>query len=368
MKKTLIAVVVIILGVMLGLSFVKNKDTSNIKIGFIGPLSGDVAEIGIPVKNSVVLAIDEINAVGGVNGRKIELISEDGKCGGKDAVSAAQKLVNIDKVKYIIATCSGEVSAVLPVTDSAKVMVISPSASASNLSGASKYFFRNTPSDEITGVILADYVSKFYKTAAIFAEKAEFSQGLKNNFSSEAKIKGLTITKAEDFTSGTTDFRSGLTKIQSDNPDVIFISPLSPQGWVNIAKQARQLGIKSQFVGALFGANPEVAKEQSIQGTVFANLSGLSTDKGKEYIAKYLKTFGILPNYAFQDGAAYDNIYLISQAIKAVGDNAEDVSSYLSELEKYEGVIGTYSFDEKGNMVGAGIELQKIIDGESVNI
>jgi branched-chain amino acid transport system substrate-binding protein len=345
------------------------KDTSVVKIGFIGPLSGDAAVMGEPIKNSIDLAANEINKNGGINGRQIQMLYEDGKCDPKEAVTAAKKLVDLDKVKYIIGgTCSAETLSIIPITSQAKVVVISPSASAPKLSGISEYFLRNNPSDAITGSILAKYLSGTYKTAGIVSEKSDFPQGVKETFITEAEKDGMLVLGTEDFSSGITDFRSFLTKMQSKNPDAIFVNPKDSENFIRIIQQAKQLNIKSQLVGVLFGADPSLATLPAAQGIIFANLSGLSSEKGKDYLQKYKATYNSEPNYAFQDGAAYDDVYLIAQAIMSVGDDATKVAKYLYSLKDYSGVIGTYSFDENGDMTGAGVVLQKIVDGKLINL
>ncbi len=374
MKKTIVWIIVLIL-VVWGISALVKKNsapalTGPIKIGFIGPLTGDAASYGEPIKNSVALAVNEINKAGGVGGQQIQMIYEDGKCTGTDAASAAQKLVNVDQVKYIIGgMCSGEVFSEIPITSKAQVFVISPSASAAKLSGISEYFVRNNPSDSLTGGALANYVVKSYKTAAIISEQTDFAQGIRDNFISEAEKGGLKIVDTEDFKTDTTDFRSLLSKIKTQNPDVLFINPQTPQNAIRIAQQARQLGLKSQFVAALFGSDPTLAAAgTATEGMVFADLAGLSTAKGQDFLSKYKATYNSDPNYPFYDGAAYDAVYLISQAVSSVGDDSTKVQKYIHSLANYTGVLGTYSFDKNGDIIGAGIVLEKIVGGKLVNV
>jgi branched-chain amino acid transport system substrate-binding protein len=126
-----------------------------VKIGFIGPLSGEAASYGESMRQGVELAVEQINSKGGIGGKKIEMIYEDGKCAGKDAASAAQKLVSVDQVKFIVgAGCSGETIAAAPIVEPAKVLTLSPVSSNATISTMGDYIFRNHPSDNDAGTML----------------------------------------------------------------------------------------------------------------------------------------------------------------------------------------------------------------------
>ena len=159
----LIILIVLVVGYFLAQGSAPEEGDDIITIGFIGPLTGDAVSYGEPISNGVRMAVDDINQAGGVNGKMLEVIYEDGRCTNEDALNAAQKLVNIDGVKMIIGgACSGETLAMLPVTEAAGVVVISPSASSPDLTGAGRFFFRNSPSDAEGGRKLAELVGQQY--------------------------------------------------------------------------------------------------------------------------------------------------------------------------------------------------------------
>ena len=323
-------------------------ETGPLKIGFIAPLSGDAAAYGEVVKNSVELAVNEINQAGGINGRQIQMIYEDGKCDGQDGASAAQKLVDIDKVKYIIGGfCSGEVFSEIPITDPAKVFVISPGASAAKLSGISPYFIRNSTNDAIAGSLLADFLSsKSYKRVAIISEQTDYAQGIRDVFAEQAKKDNLNIVDDENYNSDTTDFRSLLLKIKSQNPDVIFMDPQTAKNLLNMSEQARGLGINAQFVGSLFGPDPTIINAGSAtEGTIVVDVAGLSTDQGKTFLTKYQNTYNSAPNFPYYDGAAFDDVYLINNIY--IRYRAIPVSSAHTILIKTAMLLGLASFSKK---------------------
>lgn len=347
----------------------KPSETGPIKIGFIGPLSGPAASYGEMAKNSVDLAVNEVNKAGGINGRQIEMVYEDGKCDGQDAASAAQKLVNIDNVKYIIGgICSGEVFSEIPITSPAKVFVISPMAGAAKLSGISKYFFRNNPSDAMTGAVLADYLSKSYKSVAVMSEQTDYAQGIKDVFITEAKKDGMNVVDTEDFVTGTTDFRSQLSKIKAQNPDVLVLNAQTTETLLNMAQQIKQIGLKAQVAGPLFGSDPKLYQAGAItDGMITVDLAGLAGDAGKAYLAKYQSVYNSVPTFQFYSGAAYDSVHLLSQAISSVGDNTDKVVGYFQKVS-YSGVIGNYTFNQDGDMVGAGLVIHKISNKNLINL
>ncbi len=158
----------------------KTTNTAPLKIGVVLPLSGDAAVYGEPARNILQMAAEEINAGDGVKGQKLELIIEDGKCNGKDAANAAQKLINVDKVKVMIGGwCSSESLAIVPIAAQNKVAMLSAGSSSPKLTGINPIFARNYPSDAAQGSVLADiaYTDKGWKNVAFIQEQTDYAQG-----------------------------------------------------------------------------------------------------------------------------------------------------------------------------------------------
>src|SRR3989338_8967946 len=132
----------------------------SVKIGVVVPLTGNKAAYGIPLRRAAELALEEINMGGGIAGKPLEAVWEDGKCEAKDATAAAQKLINVDGVKIIFGgVCSSETLAMAPLTEAAKVLVVSPSATSPDITAAGDYIFRTAPSDAAAGSVAAEYAS-----------------------------------------------------------------------------------------------------------------------------------------------------------------------------------------------------------------
>lgn len=373
--KWVVGVIVVVAIVAVGYFVSKGPSepasTEPIKIGFVAPLSGEAAAYGESERDGVMIAVDEINKKGGVNGKQIVVIYEDGKCNGKDATSAAQKLVNIDEVKMIIGGgCSGEVFGMAPITEAAKVIVLSPSASNPKITEIGDYVFRNHPNDNDAGKQLADVMYKVYKKAAVISENTEYAQGIKGSFIDNYKTSGGTVVFDESFIPETNDFRSVLSKLKATNPEAIFINPQAGGAAYQIAKQARELGLKQQFYIAYLSGPDYVVAGPEVEGTILIDVPGLTikNPQAAGLLNTYQARYNKRPNYPYFAGAAYDAVYLLTNAVKNYGENTDKIRDYLYGLTEYKGAIGNYHFDKNGDVVGITLVLKKIQDGKVVEI
>ena len=201
--KIIIAVIVVVVLVAIGYS-IKNKSgnvgsNGPIKIGYIGPLTGDTSSIGTVNKAAIEIAVDEINKAGGINGQPLQVIYEDGQCNATTATNAASKLINLDKVSIIIGgLCSTETAAFGPMAMKNKVIVLSPGSSAPNLNQLGKYFFRSYPSDAFQGKFGAEYAYNEMgaRKVAVLYHVSDWGTGIKNVFEVRFKELGGQIVDA----------------------------------------------------------------------------------------------------------------------------------------------------------------------------
>ncbi len=161
MKKYLVPLVLVLLVILIAVASNDKKEPAQgevIKLGFVGPLTGDVANPGILARSAAEIAVEEINQMGGVNGTKITFIAEDGKCTPKDATTAGKKLIEVDKVLAIVGgMCSGETLAIAPLAESEKVVTVSYASSNPTITNAGDFIFRVFPSDSFQGSVSARY-------------------------------------------------------------------------------------------------------------------------------------------------------------------------------------------------------------------
>jgi len=144
----LLVIIVVIIGIWYGVSR-KPAEEEPIKIGAVLPLTGTESSWGADAKEGIELAVEEINSRGGIKNKKIEIIYEDGQCKPEPAVTAAQKLINVDRVSVIIGEiCSSATLAIAPITETAKVVLISPGSASPKITEAGDFIFRNWITDK----------------------------------------------------------------------------------------------------------------------------------------------------------------------------------------------------------------------------
>ena len=354
---------VVVLIVIIGLAwwgFSKNGGGPGnvIKIGFIGPLTGDAAVYGEEVQNTEELAIAQINAAGGVNGKQIQAIYEDGKCDGQDGANAAQKLVNVDGVQAIIGGfCSGETIPAVPIAASAKVVVFSPGASSPKLTGISPYFFRDFPSDATQGKVLADvaYNKMHWKTIGFVQEQTDYSQGINDAFTQNFQADGgKTITQS--FPTGASDFRSMLITLKSQKPDALFIDTQTPAATDRVLDQLAQLNWKPTLLidDATAGDPPTLTKYRSqLQGALTAEfLPNASDTQFQAFIQAYQAKYGKAPSYQAYMSCVYDAVNLLAQGIKQVGDNGSALAQWSRTITNWAGASGNITIGSDGDRMG----------------
>ncbi|MEN9405658.1 MAG: hypothetical protein RLY47_617 [Candidatus Parcubacteria bacterium] len=360
--KWVLGIIVLALIVWVGMSMSDTAptETGPIKVGFIAPLTGDAAVYGEPIRNVTKIAVDEINAAGGIDGRMLEVIYEDGKCNGSDAVSAAQKLINIDGVKIIIGGfCSSESLAVEPITTAAGVFLISAGSSSPDLTGISDFFARTCPSDTAQGEALADIArnDKKWAKVAVIQEQTDYAMGLYNSFNKSFTALGGTTIR-EELPSTQTDFRTPLTKLKSENPDALFLSVQTVAMGQKIIQQLQDLGwdVPLFISDSVLGDTETIAKNAvQLEGVIGVEFSVDPTnEKFKKLIAKYQELYGTEMPYQSYGQTEYDVVYLIADAITSVGYDADKVSDWVLGIKGWNGASGSVTIGENGDRVGGG--------------
>lgn len=319
-----------------------------IKIGFISPLTGDASSVGVPTRQAAELAVEEVNAAGGVNGRKLELIVEDGKCSPKDATSAASKLIDADHVVAIVGgLCSSETSAFIPIAMQKKVIVFSHGSSAPSLSKAGKYFFRTYPSDAYAGKAEAEYAYNVLgsRTAAIVFHISDYGNGLKDTFTARFQELGGKIVVTEGAPQEARDYRAAVTKIKAAGVDLVYI-PTYPDGAAVLVKQLQEQKVTAKILGS--DALTDSKFQASVKGgdVRYGELITLApTESFKKGLLA--KTGGTEVTLATQQ--AYDNVKILAQVFTAVGTDPDKVEQAMRTL-KYSGVSGEITFDANGDL------------------
>lgn len=339
-----------------------------VRIGFLGPLTGDLAAAGADQLNAVRLVVDEVNAAGGIGGKNVELIAEDGRCNGADSASAAQKLVNVDKVVAIIGGgCSSETLAAAPIAEAAKVVMISPISSSPAVTDAGDYIFRNYPSDGLKGKALGTFLKNAgYKKLAIIGENTDFCQGILNAVKKDLP-EGISIVFNESVDQGTRDFRTLMTRLKDTDFDVFLANGQSDASVAEMAKQMRALGMTQQIVGTDTSDSAnlgELAKE-AVEGLKPLSVPNLSEDnpKAAEFAKIFRQRFDEPKFGMFFAALAYDAAAVLFQQIAAHG-TGEALKNSLYSLQSFEGVAGTFHFDSNGDVSGIPFAMKVFKDGK----
>lgn len=332
-------------------------EQSPLKIGVIGPFTGDAAVYGEPLRNVIQLATDEINASGGIDNRKIELIFEDGKCNGKDAANAMQKLVSVDKVQVVIGGfCSSESLAAVPIAQQNKVMLLSPGSSSPDLTGISPYFARTYPSDASQGAVMAQvaWEKNGWKKVAILQEQQDYALGITNAFTNAFRPLGGQVIK-EEFAKDATDFRTQLAKLKAENPDALFVNTQTPASTDRVMRQVQEMNWQPRFIvnDVTAGDTEVLRKYQSLfEGTLSALFS---VDPGNTIFenvkSAYKAKYGVDLPYESYAQTVYDAVYILKDAIKAVGYNGEALSRWIGSASGWKGASGVITIKD-GDRVG----------------
>ncbi len=345
------------------------KITEPIKIGFIGPLTGDAANIGQNSKAATEIAVEEINAEGGINGRKIEMIYEDGECTGKAASNAANKLINIDKVPVILGgACSGETSSFTGAAEQSKTAVLSYCSSAPAITDAGDYIFRNIPSDSYQGAFAAEYLMNKLKVKriAVLYAKNDYHVGIKEVFVKSFTKLGGEIIAEEGYEQTSRDLRTPLTKIKVANPEVLYFLGYSEASIPGL-KQAKELGLNIPIIGSDSWDDSKIwegagdAGEGVMYSTVFAPLNEEFKNKMREKIGN--------DEITVCTPQAYDGIKLLAKVIEKAGTNSEDIKNELYKTVYRNGVSSEkIEFDENGDLIGANYIVKVVKNGKAVEI
>lgn len=348
------------------------KVSDSIKIGGVFPLTGAVSVYGVECKNGIDLAIDEINAAGGVNGKQIVLISEDDEGNPDKSVNAFQKLTTKDGVKMIIGSLtSGCTKAMTQRAQATKVLQIAPAATATDITDAGNYIFRACFIDPFQGTVGGKFSIETLgakKAAILYDIGNDYSVGLTENFEKTFTSMGGAIVAKESYATNDKDFNAQLTKIKNVAPDVLYLPDY--YGTVAlIAKQARAQGIAIPLVGADGWDGLTANAGDEVLNGYYSNHYAADSDSPavRKFVSAFRDRYRKDPNSFAALG--YDSVYLLRDSILKAG--TDEVSAVRDALEKIDGdyVTGRLRFDEKRNPIKAAVMLQMIRDAdENLNV
>ena len=336
----------------------REGDSAPFRIGVMESLTGAGETYGTVALQAKEMALDEINAAGGVNGRLLEFAVEDSKCRAQDAITAYKKLTDVDGMKIILGTsCSGAMLGVAPLAEEDGVVLFSGLASNPDIANAGDYIFRTQISDIEVGintgnVLWADGIRRL----VTITEETDYAQGVRRTSVAQFEENGGQVVASERYTSDVTDFETHLAKLFSAGPDALHIAPQSEFAAGAIVKQARELG----YEGPIYGETVTVGTTAlDIAGDAATGLKAVTAapdpnnEKSQEVLANFRERYQYV-TLPWHLGSAYDDVYITAECLRQTGDDqdADGFRDCLYDIT-WSGAIGNnYSFDEKGEVVG----------------
>ncbi|HYI11221.1 MAG TPA: ABC transporter substrate-binding protein [Thermoanaerobaculia bacterium] len=341
-----------------------------IVIGEYGSMTGGQATFGDSTHKGIMLAVDEINTAGGVNGRKIRVITEDDQSKAEEAANAVTKLISQNNVIAVLGEVASSNSlAAAPICQSNKVPMITPSSTNPDVTKKGDYIFRMCFIDPYQGEAMANYLTKEVglKTAAVLIDvKSDYSTGLAAFFERTFIANGGRIVGKQSYAQGDSDFRSQLTAIKSTNPDVIWVP-----GYYNdigqIAIQARDLGMKQPLAGGDGWESPKLIEigGKALEGCFYSNHYHVDDPSPavKDFVQKYQQRYGAKPDSLAALG--YDSTKVLADAIQRAGTTeGPALRDAIAATKGFSGVTGNITLGPDRNPIGKKLVVLEIKNGQ----
>ena len=326
-----------------------------ISIGVVLPLTGRLTDtFGIPISQGFELALSEINAAH-PSGIKLKFIIEDDQSTIDGAVEAFNTLIHQEDVSIILGPAtSGQTEMTFPIAQENQVVAISPTSSARGLSAIGDYVFRvSLTTDRLIppGIEVTQTKLGYQRAATMYDETDFFSIDGDASVQEVLTAKGVEVITTETFQGGDTDFSEQLTRIQTLNPDVIFVSCLSPEK-PGILMQGHELGISAPFIVRTLTAADVQAAGAAAEGAItFVGWgTALDTPGNQAFVENYSTKFGTEPtNYAAR---SYTTLHILAAAIaNAQSTDAAAIRDALASIRDFDTIFGKFSFDANGDAV-----------------
>jgi branched-chain amino acid transport system substrate-binding protein len=377
--KTLVAIIAVLsLALMTGCPKNEGGNGTNtatagggeILVGEYGSMTGPQATFGQSTHNGIMMAVDEINAKGGINGRKIKVITEDDQSKQDEAATAVTKLISQNNVIAVLGEVASSASiAAAPICQANKVPMITPSSTNPEVTKKGDYIFRICFTDDYQGHSLGEYVAKTLgvKRAAILTDvKSDYSQGLGHFFEERFTALGGQIVAKASYANGDSDFKSQLTSVKAANPDVLFV-PGYYTDIGQIATQSKDLGMNQPLVGGDGWESPKLIEigGKSLEGSYYSNhyFYGDPAPIVRDFVQKYKDRYGATPDALAALG--YDDARVLGDALKrSGGKGGKDLRDAIAATKGFAAVTGTINIGPERNAIGKKLVIEEIRNGQ----
>lgn len=335
-----------------------------IVLGEYVPLTGTTATFGISTDQAVRMALEEVNAAGGVGGRTVRLVVEDDQSKPDEAATAATKLIRQDRVVALLGEISsGRSLAAAPICQGARVPMLSPSSTHPKVTETGNYIFRVCFTDPFQGRVdaqIAWEIMKVKRAAVLYDVRNEYSVGLKTYFAQAFQGYGGQIVGAQSYSEGDSDFRAQLTQLKSKGPEVLYVPGYYTEVGL-IARQAREMGISAPLLGGDGWDSPKLTEigGDALEGSYFSNhyAPDLPNPRVQAFAAKYRRRYGSAPDSLAALG--YDAARVLCDAIRRAGSTeGAKIRDALAATKDFPGVTGDITIDGGRNARKAAVVLR----------
>ena len=339
------------------LAHAENKNEP-VRIAWIGAMTGPVSKYA--AFQAATLALEDINAKGGINGRPLSISFQDGKCQAKDAIDAVNSVIEREHLHFLVGGhCSTESLAMAPVVERQGALMIAASSSSPKLSAAGDHVFRVT-APNLRGIeLLVPHILKgsSQRSVAVIYEETEYAQGMAEYFQKLLTEGGGKTPVSLAYKLGEGDFLSFVTRIKSSGAEAVYLSVQSPDSAILFLTKAKQLGLNLPLYGNEISGNAvQSATNEStpyFEGMVFSEPQlPANYPPAEDFTRRYKERFHVdkLPN-GFWSMEAYDAVRVLADAITRCGEDVEKVKTCLYQTKDYKGVSGSIGFDSNGDGV-----------------
>ena len=347
------------------MAFAGSVYAETIKIGIPQPMTGPATQYGDQIQAGALTAIEAINAAGGLNGKKLEPLLIDDGCEPKQAVPAANRVVNSGAKFAVAHACSGTTVPAVNVYENEGIVAITPGATSPLVTDTIKphYFFRTIGRDDQQGPFAAEYIVNELKpkTVAILHDKQTYGSGLATQVRDSLGKLGVEVGLYEGINVGDSDYSAVITKLKSMNPDLIYFGGYHAELGL-LLRQAREQGLDTQFMGPEGVANADLIAiaGPAAKGLLVTLPADFTKLPGNEQILEHFKTYKRSPDGAFTM-PAYAAVQILVESIKAVGEDPDKVADHMHEAS-FNTAIGKVEYDEKGDLKQFEFAVYKVDD------
>lgn len=340
------------------------RNENEIVIGHFGSMTGSEATFGKSTDNGIRLAVEEINAAGGIKGKKIKLITMDDQGKAEEAAAVVTRLIEKEKVHALLGEVASSRSlAAAPIAQKKKIPMVTPSSTNATVTTVGDYIFRTCFIDPFQGTVMAQFAInhlKVKKVAILRDVKSDYSVGLADYFSKKFVELGGTILADVSYQAQDVDFKAQLTQIKSKKPEAIFIPGYYTEVGL-IARQARELGIKVPLMGGDGWDSPKLYEigQDAVNGGYFSNHYATDSTESMviEFNKKYKGKYGQVPDGMAATG--YDGARILFKAIENAPDlKPQSIRDELAKIKDFDGVTGKITMNEKRDAVKSAVVVQ----------